>query len=79
METALSTVRSILGNNVANYLEANCAGWVIERFADTRTVKYGPHAGKIECLAFAASDIGQSVLLSSLTATNPDTVNETLN
>ncbi len=66
METALNTIRSIFGNNVAKYLEANCAGWVIDRLADTRTVKYGPHAGKMECLAFAASDCGQEVLESAL-------------
>lgn len=66
METALNTVRSIFGTNVAKYLETNSAGWVIERFADTRTVKYGPHTGKMECLAFAASDCGQDVLQSAL-------------
>jgi len=69
MEQSLNTVRSIFGNNVADYLASNSAEWVIERFSDTRKIERGPNAGKMECLVFAASATGQEILLSCLMTT----------
>jgi len=57
-----NTITSIFGHNLAAYLEANAAGWIIDRFSDTRTVLRGPNTGKMECQAFAATDIAKDLI-----------------
>ena len=68
MKNAAANITEVFGNNVCKYVMSNCAGWVIDRMSDMSIVKRGPHTGKMECVSFAASDIGRDVLLSALRA-----------